>query len=132
VTALDHATEATSSRRADDGALAEAGAELTILTSAIRERATGASKGAGDIADRLTTLEHSLAAAEAAARDIEQALSVVEFSSMRAKETVTALARGTAAPSAATSAPSTASPRMNRRNRPRGVPRPAPTIGVKA
>ena len=133
VTALEHATAATSARRVDDGALAEAGAELTILTSAIRERATGASKGAGDIADRLTTLEHSLAAAEAAAREVEEALSVVEFSSMRAKETVTALATGTAAPSAAPSAPTTSgSQRMNRRNRPRGVPRPIPTIGLKA
>lgn len=133
VTALEHATAATSARRAEDGALAEAGAELTILTSAIRERATGASKGAGDIADRLLALEHSLAATETAARDIEQAISVVEFSSMRAKETVTAFATGTAAAPSATTAPSTgASQRMNRRNRPRGVPRPVPTIGVKA
>ena len=133
VTALDHATAATSARRVDDGSLAEAGAELTILTSAIRERATGASKGVGDIADRLMTLEHSLAAAEAAARDVEEAISVVEFSSMRAKETVTALSTGPESSSAATSAPSTgASQRMNRLNRPRGVPRPVPTIGVKA
>lgn len=132
VTALEHATAATSARRVDDGSLAEAGAELTILTSAIRERATAASKGAGDIADRLLTLEHSLAAAEAAARDIEEAISVVEFSSMRAKETVTALATGPA-PAAVPNAPlAGASQRMNRRNRPRGVPRPIPTIGVKA
>ncbi len=131
VAALDHAKVATSARRADDAALAEAGAELTILTSAVRERASGASKGSGDIADRLTMLEHSLAAAEAAARDVEQALSVVEFSSMRAKETVNALAAGV--PSTATIAPlSAGSARMNRRKRPRGVPRPTPTIGVEA
>ncbi len=131
VAALEHAKVATSARHADDAALAEAGTELTILTSAIRERAAGASKGSGDIADRLTVLEHSLAAAEAAARDIEQALSVVEFSSMRAKETVNALATGE--PSASTIAPASAgSARMNRRQGPRGVPRPTPTLGVKA
>ncbi len=131
VAALDHAKVATSARRTDDAALAEAGAELTILTSAIRERAVGASKGSGDIADRLTILEHSLAAAEAAARDIEQALSVVEFSSMRAKETVNALATGASSPSAIAPA-SGATARMNRRQGPRGVQRPTPTLGVEA
>lgn len=130
VTALDQAKAATSARRSDDASLAEAGAELTILTSAIRERALGAAKGSGDVADRLTLLEQSLAAADAAARDIEQALSVVEFSSMRAKETVAAFA--VAAPAAPAPAALTRKPSaMNRRNRPRGVPRPMPTIGVE-
>lgn len=130
VTALEHATVATSARRADDAALAEAGAELTILTSAIRERAAGASKGNGDIADRLMLLEQSLATAEATAREIEQALSVVEFSSMRAKETVNALAGDSPAPT--TPQPSSrASARMNRRKRPQGVERSTPASGVR-
>lgn len=131
VTALDRATTATSARRADDADLAEAGAELTILTSAIRERALGASKGSSELADRLSQLELSLGQAEAAARDIEQAFSVVEFSSMRAKETVGAMAASVSGSQPVVSVGG-GSARMNRRKRPRGVPRPIPSIGVQA
>jgi methyl-accepting chemotaxis protein len=92
VIALDHATAAASGRRGDDAALAEAGTELTILTSAIRERSAGAAKGTGDVADRLATLEQTLSAAEAAARDIEQALVNVQQSALRARESVNGIA----------------------------------------
>lgn len=92
VIALDHATAVASGRRGDDAALAEAGTELTILTSAIRERSVGAAKATGDVADRLATLEQTLSAAEAAARDIEQALVDVQQSALRAHETVNGIA----------------------------------------
>jgi methyl-accepting chemotaxis protein len=91
VTALDHATTATSARRSDDAALAEAGTELTILTSAIRERATGSAKGTGDVADRLALLEQLLGGTDGTARQVEQSLAAVEASVVRARETVAAM-----------------------------------------
>ncbi|MEW5917672.1 MAG: hypothetical protein AB1762_14805, partial [Gemmatimonadota bacterium] len=78
VAALEHATAATEARRIDDAGLAEAGTELTILTSAIRERAVGSAKGIGDLADRLSLLEQSLGGADLAGRQIDQALAAVE------------------------------------------------------
>ncbi len=125
--ALDRATAAASGRRGDDGALAEAATELTILTSAIRERATGSSKGAGDVADRLATLDHSLAAADRAARDIEQALLNVQSSALRARETVSGIVL--VAPSASAGA---RAPRGKRARARGGAPQVAPTLGAEA
>ena len=88
VTALEHATAAASARRADDDTLAEAGTELTILTSAIRERATGSAKGIGDLADRLATLDQSLSVAQSAAREMEQALAATSASAARASDVI--------------------------------------------
>jgi hypothetical protein len=88
---LDKATAAASARRIDDGSLAEAGTELTILTSAIRERAVGSAKGVGDLADRLAALETSLGGADNTGRQIEQALATVEASVVRTRETVAAM-----------------------------------------
>jgi hypothetical protein len=86
VTALEHATAAASARRADDATLAEAGTELTILTSAIRERATGSAKSIGDLANKLITLEHGLATGDSVARDIENAMTAAVASIARANE----------------------------------------------
>jgi len=117
VTALDHATTATTTRRADDAALAESGTELTILTSGIRERATGTAKGIGDLNDRLTTLDQALAAMDTGGRDIEQALTVVEASVTHAREVVSAmLTSSTTQPPATPLAPAPTTER-DKRNR---------------
>ena len=98
VAAMEQATAAVSARKADDSALAEAGTELTILTSAIRERVAGSAKGNGDVADRLAMLDRFLADANAATREFEQALALVEATTARARETVTAIADPAQAP----------------------------------
>ncbi len=127
-TALDHATAATTARRADDSALAEAGTELTILTSAIRERATGSAKGIGDLSDRLATLDQALAATETAGRDIEQALSVVETSVTHARETINAMLTSSPMQAAAvTVLPSTATPKKHGHGH-----RVVPAVGAQA
>jgi methyl-accepting chemotaxis protein len=95
VSALEQATLAASARRADDATLGEAGTELTILTSAIRERATGSAKGIGDIADRLTTLDQSLAAGDASAREIENALAAATASISRVNDVIGTMATTT-------------------------------------
>lgn len=130
VIALDHATAATSGRRGDDAELAEAGTELTILTSAIRERATGAAKGTGDVADRLATLDHSLGAAEAAARDLEQALVSVQASALRARDAVNGIA--VQAPSAQGESAGTARGPKSKKARVRRVQRVPPPVGAEA
>jgi methyl-accepting chemotaxis protein len=130
-TALDHATAATTARRVDDSALAEAGTELTILTSAIRERATGSAKGIGDLSDRLATLDQALADTGAAGRDIEQALAVVDTSVAQARETLNAmLTVGPVQTPAANGLPP-AAPRKKRGRRSRRVAA-TPAVGAQA
>lgn len=128
VIALDHATTAASDRRGDDAALAEAGTELTILTSAIRERSAGAAKGTGDVADRLATLDQSLSAAEAAARAIEQALVNVQQSALRARETVNGIAVQTEHRAGAAGAHGS----RNSVSRTRGLAHETPAVGAEA
>jgi hypothetical protein len=123
VAALDHAATTTTARRADDSALTESGAELTILTSAIRERATGTAKGIGDLNDRLTTLDQALAATENGGRDIEQALSFVEASVTHAREVVSAmLTSSPVQPSTTPLAPAPTPPREKRSRSHRVIP----------
>jgi methyl-accepting chemotaxis protein len=121
VSALDHATTAASARRLDDATLAEAGTELTILTSAIRERATGFAKGSGDIADRLLKLDQSLASAADAAREMELSLQTAMASVARSNEVI-----GTMVTSMATSEPVLPAKPVRKKRAPRGAPaRPA-------
>ncbi|MGQ0643511.1 MAG: hypothetical protein ACT4P6_22420 [Gemmatimonadaceae bacterium] len=115
VTALEHAAAAASARRADDATLAEAGTELTILTSAIRERATGSAKGIGDLADRLATLDQSLATAEGAAREMEQALAATAASVARANDVIGTMVTEGSAPVAGALPTSSRTPRKKQR-----------------
>jgi hypothetical protein len=129
VTALDHAAAAAAARRADDATLAESGTELTILTSAIRERAIGSAKGTGDLADRLATLDQSLSTAEGAAREIEQALTAATASVARANDVIGTML--TAAAAANPVAPLLA-PKKARKKRAKHVRQVAPAVGAKA
>ncbi|MGH7714076.1 MAG: hypothetical protein ACREOG_22540, partial [Gemmatimonadaceae bacterium] len=131
VSALDHAAAAASARRADDATLAEAGTELTILTSAIRERATGSAKGTGDLADRLAALDQSLTSADAAARDIEHALRAVATSTQRARETIDTMTTTVAAPAAPLVPTAKPATKVQRKKRARAARHVAPAVAAK-
>jgi methyl-accepting chemotaxis protein len=119
--ALEHATNAVATRRADDAALAEAGTELTILTSSIRERVIGAGKAAGDLQDRAATLDYSLGVTDQALRELERGWQTVNVSLQQMQEMLATMkACSTPAPTPAAGAPATAPMRRARSKRERG------------